>query len=131
MKRSLLIIHWAPRLICILAILFVSMFALDAFDPKLTLGQQIMDFLIHLIPSYFLIFFLIVAWKWELIGGLILIAFALGFLPSIFIHNYHMNHSIYMSLVVILIINVPFIIAGALFVLGHFLKRKNQTVITE
>jgi hypothetical protein len=128
MKTSLKIIHWTPRIICILAILFVSMFALDSFDQKFTLWQQLQAFFIHLIPTYILILFLVVAWKWELVGGLILIAFALGLVPSIYYHNYYMNHSVWMSLSVILMINFPFVVTGALFVLSHFLKKKNPAL---
>lgn len=74
MKTSLKIIHWDPRILCILAILFVSMFALDSFDPRYTLLQQLQAFAIHLIPTYFLIIFLVVAWKWELTGGFFVIS---------------------------------------------------------
>jgi hypothetical protein len=128
MKTSLKIIHWTPRILCILAILFVSMFALDSFDPKYTLLQQLQAFAIHLIPTYILIFFLVVAWKWEMIGGLMLIILALGFSPFIYTHNYQMNHSVWMSLLVILMINFPFMLTGGLFVLSHYLKKKNSLV---
>jgi len=130
MKRSLKILHWIPRILCILAILFISMFALDSFDPKYTLWQQIQAFVIHLIPTYILIILLIIAWKWELIGGLLLIILALGFSPSIYIHNYHMNHSAGMSLLTILSITFPFILTGGLFVLSYFLKKKNPEITT-
>ena len=73
MKVSIKLIHWLPRIICILAILFISMFALDAFNPEKTIWQQIGDFLIHLIPSFVLIIILIIAWKREFIGGIIFI----------------------------------------------------------
>jgi len=125
MKTSLNIIHWTPRFLCILAILFVSMFALDSFDSKFTVWQQLQAFFIHLIPSYILIIILIIAWKREFWGGLILMVIALGFTPSIFIHNYHNNHSIWISLSIILMINFPFILTGALFMTSHFLKKKN------
>jgi hypothetical protein len=126
MKTSIKIIHWTPRILCILAILFVSMFALDSFDPKYTVLQQLEAFFMHLIPTYILILFLVVAWKWELVGGLILMAFALGFSPSIYFHNFQMNHSFWESLSVILMINFPFILIGALFILSHYLKKKNR-----
>jgi hypothetical protein len=102
------------------------MFALDSFDARLTLGQQLKGFAIHLIPTYVLILFLVVAWKWELIGGVILMMLALGFTPFIYFHNYQMNHSVWISLSVILLINFPFVVTGALFVLSHFLKKKNR-----
>jgi len=120
------ILFWTPRILCILAILFVSMFALDSFAPGLSLGQQIGGFLIHLIPTYILIIFLIVAWKWELIGGIILAAVGLGFLPFIYMMNYGMNHSVGMSLGIVMMINFPFILVGFLFILSHFAGKKKQ-----
>lgn len=124
MKSSLQVLHWTPRVICILAILFVSLFALDAFRPGLPLGKQIIDFLMHMIPSFVLTILLIIAWKWELIGGIILGAIGLVFSPIIYTHNYNMNHSVVMSLTVIAMITFPFVVVGVLFVVSHFKKRK-------
>lgn len=129
MKKSNGLLYWTPRILSILAILFVSMFALDAFSPSLSIWQQIGDFLIHLIPSYILIAMLIVAWKWELIGGIIYLLIGLGFSPFIFSHNYYMNHSIGMSLFVVLMINIPFVLVGLLFIVSHYKKRKVQHTI--
>ena len=108
-----------------LAILFISLFAADAFSPGLTIWQQLGAFFIHLIPSFILLAFLIVAWKWEYVGGVIFIIIGLGLSPVIFIHNYKMNQSIWMSLGIIMIITVPFIIVGGLFIMSHFKKKKN------
>jgi len=124
MKNSIKVFHWLPRIICMLAILFVSLFAADAFAPELTIWQQIGAFIIHLIPSFILIVFLIVAWKWEYIGGIIFIIIGLGLSPLVFLVNYKMNHSIWMSLGIILSITIPFVIVGALFIVSHF-KKKN------
>ena len=123
MKTTIKIVHWTPRILCILAILFLGIFALDAFDSRYTLWQQLQAFFIHLIPNYILILFLVIAWKWELIGGLMLMILALGFSPFIYIHNYNMNHSVWMSLFVILMINFPFILTGGLFVLTRLAPR--------
>ena len=124
MKKHIKVFHWLPRIICILAILFVSIFAADAFGPELTVWQQLGAFVLHLIPSFILLGFLIVAWKWEYIGGIIFIIIGLGLSPLIFIHNYKMNNSIWMSLGVIAIITIPFAIVGILFIISHFLKKK-------
>jgi hypothetical protein len=124
MKTSAKLIHWTPRILCILAILFISMFAMDSFDPKLTFWQQIGGFLIHLIPSFILVVFLFVAWKWELAGGIIFMAIGFGLSPFIYTMNYHMNHSVFMSLGIILMINFPLILTGGLFILSHFMKKK-------
>jgi len=126
MKTSIKVFHWLPRIICILAVLFISMFAADAFTPELTIWQQLGGFLIHLIPSFILIAILIVAWKWELIGGIILAVIGLVMSPLVFMLNYNRNHfSIGQSLGIILMITFPFIVAGILFIISHSLKKKN------
>lgn len=127
MKKSIRLIHWMPRIIGILAILFVSLFALDAFDPKLTLWQQIFGFIMHLIPSFILIILLLIAWKWEYAGGIIFMIIGIGLSPFIFMLNYRMNQSVWMSLGIIMAITIPFAIIGFLFILSHFLKKKNRT----
>jgi hypothetical protein len=125
MKTKLKLIQWTPRVICVLTILFISIFALDAFNPEKTIGQQIIDFLIHLIPSFVLALFLIIAWKREFIGGLLFILVGFIFSPFIFTHNYNMNQSVWMSLFIILITTMPFLIAGILFIVSDTMKKKN------
>ena len=78
MGTSVKIFHWVPRILCILAILLISMFALDSFSPERTFWQNLGAFLIHLIPSFALIALLIVAWKWELPGGIAFASYRFG-----------------------------------------------------
>ena len=129
MKTSIAVLHWLPRIICILAILFISMFAFDAFAPGLTFWQQIGGFLMHLIPSFILLALLVVAWKWELIGGIIFTIIGLVLSPLVFQHNYNMNHSVSMSLGIIAIITFPFVIVGILFLISYSKKRKTMTTV--
>lgn len=126
MGKSIKLIHWLPRIICIIAILFVSLFAADAFSPELTFWQQLGAFVIQLIPSFILLFFLIVAWRREYVGGIIFMIVGLGTSPFVFILNYRMNHSIWLSSAIILFITIPFVVVGFLFVVSYFLKKKNQ-----
>lgn len=44
MKTNIKIIHWAPRIICMIAILLISMFAFDAFEERLPIWQQLTSF---------------------------------------------------------------------------------------
>lgn len=131
MKTNIKVLHWTPRIICILSILFVSLFALDSFGPDLTIWQQIGDFLMHLIPSFVLIVLLIVAWKWEFIGGIVFTFIGLGFSPFIFMHNYKMNQSVWQSLETIFLITMPFVVVGLLFIVSHSKKKKNLSSTTE
>jgi len=127
MKTSIAVLHWLPRIICILAILFISMFALDAFAPGLTFWQQIGGLLMHLIPSFILLALLVVAWKWELIGGIIFTIIGLVLSPLVFQHNYNMNHSVSMSLGIIAMITFPFVFFWILFLIIFFKNRKTIT----
>ena len=67
-------LYWAPRISSILLILFLSMFALDIFDMGLGFWGTIVGLFIHLIPSFVLIILLVVAWKYELVGGIAFIS---------------------------------------------------------
>ncbi len=125
MKKSIRLMHWVPRIICILAILFVSMFAFDVFDPQYTVWQQIVGLFVHLLPSFVLIGMLVVAWKWELTGGIIFMVIGIGLSPWVFMMNYHRTNSVMISLSVILTVTIPFAVVGFLFILSHFLKKKN------
>lgn len=125
MKTSVKVIHWLPRIICILAILFVSLFAADAFDHGENIWQKLGAFLMHLIPSFILLAILIIAWKWELIGGIIFTVIGLGLSPVVFMHNYKMNDSVGMSLGIIMMITFPFIVVGILFIVSHYMKKRS------
>lgn len=120
------IYHWLPRIICILAILFISLFASDAFQPNLSIWEQIGAFLMHLIPSFILTVLLLIAWKWEYIGGIIFTIIGLGLSPIVFMHNYNMNHSIWMSLGIICFITLPFVVVGVLFIRSQLYKNKHN-----
>lgn len=124
MKYSLNFFYWIPRVLCILAILFVSMFALDAFSSEESFIVQLGDFIMHLIPSFVLLYLLIFTWKKELIGGIIFMIIGLGLSPFIFSKNYEINNSLWMSLGIILTITIPFFIVGVLFIISYF-KNKN------
>jgi hypothetical protein len=126
MKPAVRVIHWIPRILCILAILFISFFALDAFSPGFTIWQQLGAFAVHLIPSYILIALLVIAWKREFTGGIIFAAIGIVFSPLIFMINHGRNHiSTGMSLVLVLMINLPFVVVGVLFIISHFMKKRS------
>jgi hypothetical protein len=70
-----------PRLLGIAAILFISLFALDAFAGDAPLPAQLQAFAMHLLPSLVPLLLLVIAWRWEMVGGaLYVLASALPFL---------------------------------------------------
>ncbi len=125
MKNSFGILYLAPRVLGILAVLFISIFALDAFEPGLSIWKQLAGFAIHLIPSLVLLVVLVIAWKRELTGGILFAVIGLVFTPIIYYHNYSLNHSVWMSLSIILMVTFPFILVGILFIISHY-KMKTE-----
>jgi len=117
------IIRWLPRLLCIGAILFVSMFALDAFEPGKPFGQQLLDFMMHLIPTSILLLLLWVAWKKPFVGGILFAIMGIVTSPLVYNMNYNRTHSVMTSLSIILMITVPFIVVGVLFLVSHMQEK--------
>ena len=65
------VLYWTPRILMIVFILFISLFALDAFNGDNSLTSKIGSFLIHMIPSVVLVILLLLSWKREWIGGIV------------------------------------------------------------
>jgi hypothetical protein len=125
MKRSAKVLYWTPRILCILAILFISLFSLDSFSSERTFLQNTTAFLMHNIPSFVLVAVLIVAWKWEKVGGIILTILGVAFSIFIFVFNYKRNNFPIMTcLLLTLALTIPFVLAGILFIISHFRKKK-------
>ena len=57
------------RIAAIAYALFLSIFALDVFEPGLPIGQVLAALGIHLLPTLAILLFLWIAWKAPLIGG--------------------------------------------------------------
>lgn len=115
------IIYWLPRILSIIFILFLSIFAFDVFDTGLGFWGTLFALFMHLIPNFILIIILIISWKHELVGG---IAFILGGI-------------LYLLRVIITALTNPFewavlpwslIIAGPAFIIGYLwiLNWKNR-----
>ncbi|MFC2114420.1 hypothetical protein ACFLRI_03635 [Bacteroidota bacterium] len=126
MKKSIKLLHWVPRILVILAILFLSMFALDSFEEGKSFWQQIAAFLIHLIPSFVLIAFLVIAWQWEFLGGILLIITGFGLMIFFFGRGNNINIEFWKRLGTMMILFFPFALSGGLFILSHFLKKGKQ-----
>ncbi len=122
MTKKSTLTWWLPRILCVCAILFISMFALDSFEEEATVNQQMLNFMVHLIPSFILTMILVLAWDKELIGGLLFAGIGIITSPFVFMLNYHRTQSVGTSLFIIGIICFPFILVGVLFILNH-LKR--------
>lgn len=63
-------LFWAPRILSMLLIAFLSLFALDVFGDRLGFWQTLMALVMHLMPSFVLIAILLLAWRREWIGAI-------------------------------------------------------------
>jgi len=105
-------------------IMVQSMFALDAFGQGMTLWQQLVSFFMGLIPSFILLALLLIAWKWEYAGGISFAIIGIITSPLVYLWNYNMNHSVGMSMGIVLMVTFPFIVVGVLFLVSHHMKKK-------
>jgi hypothetical protein len=128
-------IRWVARILFILTICFIALFALEAVEGKVGLGRQIISFLLALaMLAGPLIIILIIAWKRELIGGILIALIGLATAPFVYNLNYHNLLNIaskgfriaspgLRALKIVAMINLPFIIVGVLFIISYFLHR--------
>ncbi|MFH1452333.1 MAG: hypothetical protein ABIF88_04115 [archaeon] len=112
-KNQKKFLYWTPRILGIIFIIFISIFALDVFGENYKPLQLIIALFMHLIPSIIITIFLIISWKHEKIGGYIFITLGIifGFFFEAFFH---------IASFVVLVI--PLWIIGILF----FLNSRNK-----
>lgn len=111
------ILYWVPMVLAILTGLLLLVFSFDSFGGDSTFGKELQGFLVHNIPLFVLIIILVVAWKYEIVGGVlfILMFIALG----IFFKSFSGNPA---SLIII----APILIAGVLFILHDILSSRGR-----
>ena len=107
--------YWIPRILAIVYILFISMFALDIFDSYTRFVDVIVGLFMHLIPSFLLIIALVIAWKKERTGGIVFIS--LGILMILWFRTYD-------QIINFLTISFPVLVIGTLFIISDYIKKR-------
>jgi hypothetical protein len=115
MKNTVL--YWFPRVLCILYIVFISLFALDAFYGSNSLGYEFLAFLKHMIPSFMLIILLILSWKKELLGGILFLIAGVIFT---------LGYSTFQVTPVFFCISCPLFIIGVTFLMDYAVRSKSS-----
>ena len=101
-------LFWLPRLMGIVFVLSISLFALDIFDLGLGFWGTILGLFMHLIPSMMLAIAVALAWRREWIGTAAFVGWAVFYLASM----RGFDWTVYA-----LIVGVPFGV-GVLFLTG-------------
>lgn len=64
------IIRWVARIISIGFAALISIFALDIFDESYGLKNTMIALFIHLLPTFIILFILVLSWKRDWLAGL-------------------------------------------------------------
>jgi len=113
----LTILKWFARVLAILTILFMLMFSLDAFSGDETFVKKILGFLMHNIPVFGLIIALVIAWRYEIAGGVL---FVISFVAlGIFFKSFTGNGG---SMIII----APLLLAGISFIVHGIISPKEK-----
>jgi len=89
------------------------MFSFDSFEGDGPMSGKLLGFLMHNIPLLVLTLILVVAWKWEVTGGILMIA---GFIAAgIFFRSFSGNPASLIVISPILVTGILFIIHGKLY----------------
>lgn len=111
------VLYLAPRVLSVLFIIFLALFALDVFEPGKTIGYYIVAFLIHLVPNFILVLILLIAWRHERLGGAIFV------LISILFAVYSKT---YLSVSSFMLVSLPAFLIGIMFIIHDYLYKKKR-----
>lgn len=79
-KKTYKALYWFPRVLSILFVVFLSMFALDVIGQGYGFWQTVAALLLHLIPSFVLLAAALLAWRYELAGAAIFLLFGFWYI---------------------------------------------------
>lgn len=111
-----------PRFLAGAYALFIALFALDVLSAGTDLWTTLGEFAMHLIPAAFLVGVLLVAWRSELLGGLLYLALGAGY---VFATGGEMAPSTYV------LITGALLFLGALFLVSWGVRRVRPGSIRE
>jgi predicted membrane metal-binding protein len=108
------IIKWSARILAILFVIFISLFALDVFSDFSWLAL-----FMNLIPTFVMIAITVTAWKRPLPGGILFVLAGAALLV------------LGRSPVMVLPLVIPAVIIGALFIIGRFWPERKAAATNE
>ena len=107
------IFYWTPRILSIGFVIFLSIFALDAFSGPFE-PMMLVYFFLHLMPSFILLGAILIAWKYDLVGVVMFFGFAVFYVWSVGLER---PWSWYVA------IALPSVIVGILYFISWLFKR--------
>jgi len=114
------VLFWLPRVLTILFILFISMFALDVFSTGLGLLGTIIGLFMHLIPTIILTLILVIFWRKSAVLGGMWIGFGIWYI-AMMLPNMIKQFEFYYLSWIIQFSGIAFVVAWLFFL--DFKKR--------
>jgi hypothetical protein len=111
-------LFWAPRILCIVFTVFVSLFALDVFGEGRGFWKTLLALLMHLIPTGIILIVLGISWRWEWVGGIVFAVLGVLYLVM-FWGRFHWS--------VYLVMSGPLFLIGLLFWLNWLCRAELRT----
>ena len=108
-KKSKGWLFWTPGVLGIVFAGFISIFALDVFGEGYGFWETVVALFMHLIPTFLVLIALVVAWRWERVGGVLFVLLGVAYILMAYPSE---------SLVAYLIISGPLILVGVLFLVS-------------
>lgn len=109
------LLFWMPRLLAILIATFFMMFSFDVFDIPAPFWKKIVGFLIHSIPTFLIIFILILSWKKPIWGT---------YLFTLFFIIATLYFRTYMRVMSFTLLSIPLLVVALLFTIEYFYDKK-------
>ena len=112
------LLYWSPRIISVAFAVFLSLFALEAFNQVHGAGRILLAFSMDLIPALVIVAALIVAWRWEWIGAVLFFLAAVYYAWSWTVPPRHIHWAPIVG------ISGPLLVMAALFLVSWIERSK-------
>lgn len=111
-------LYWTPRVLSIIFVLFLTLMSLDVFGPGQGFWQTAGALVLHLLPALVLLVVLVIAWKYEIVGGVGYILAGLVYIGLLFASPFEWFKVVW----ALQISGIAFLV-GILFLVGWKKKR--------
>jgi len=116
------LVYWIPRVLTIIFLVFLALFSLDIFEGNYGFWGTIVGLFMHNIPVMILAVVLAIAWKREIVGGIVFVMAGLWYITLVG-RNMIMHPGQPGTIFSSLIIAGPALFIGILFLVGWYKKR--------
>ena len=116
------IFYWFPRIVGIICSLFCFILAFGVFaEEDWTPLEKTIGFLMQLIPFLIMIILLLIAWKWEFIGGISYILLGIAIIVYMILFRPERWYNSF-------ILSGPLFFVGLLFIIHYLIFEKKKSI---